>query len=221
MAGPEIQHFCLTKLFGMPARALAMYASDKSGLRAKPEPDSDVAPRNRVDYLTHVSMVKYLGGDGLSKFYKRWLKGFSQRLQRLDTGGEDEWVEMPDLVTFWEEQFGAALLEATAGPILACVNPNIMRDLHRYDCAMPVLTKGLPRWMIPTAYAIRDSLLGNIKQWHAIARAQFKETDIDEDGDADPWWGSAFIRGRQRIFQAIDNFDYDAYASSDLGFLWA
>lgn len=202
----------------MPAKALKMYALDTSGLLAEPHADSDVAPHNRVDYLTHVSMVKMLSGDGLRRFYKRWATGFLERLQSLDIG--EEWVQMADLVSFWDENFSPAVTEAITGPILRRVNPNFIHDLYRYDHAIPDLSRGLPRWMIPKAYAVRDSLLRDIKEWHAIARAQFRESDIGDDADADPWWGSEFIRGRQKIFAGIDNFDYDAYASSDLGFIW-
>lgn len=75
--------------------------------------------------------------------------------------------------------------------------------------------------MIPEAYETRDKLLGNIKQWHAYARKHFDGTKIDVDGDADPFWGSEFIRARQDMFMSMDGFDYDALASSDFGAIWA
>ena len=72
--------------------------------------------------------------------------------------------------------------------------------------------KGLPRWWIPEAYRLRDSLTKDVKQWHAIARAQFKDSDVEEDG-TDPWWGSALIRERQKLQVVVDNWDHDTTAA--------
>jgi hypothetical protein len=38
MTGTPIQLFCLEKLFGMPQKALDIYASDNSGINARPAP---------------------------------------------------------------------------------------------------------------------------------------------------------------------------------------
>ncbi|KAK3173546.1 hypothetical protein OEA41_006876 [Lepraria neglecta] len=80
--------------------------------------------------------------------------------------------------------------------------------------------KGLPILLLPKAYALRDSLLLDVKEWQAIARAGFNEHDIDEDGDSDPWWGSKSIRECQKFLGNVDNWDHDSVASSDFGLLW-
>ena len=203
----------------MPTKALELYSLDNSGLNAKPLPNTAVASHNRVDHLTHLSIAKFTSGKGLQGFYDRWITAFKVNLQSLDVG--DEWVEVPDLVNFFKEEFGAAATHAICGPILMRANPKFMRDLDEYDQCMPYLTKGFPRWMIPKSYAVRNKLLGDIKEWHSIAREQFMESSIDPDGDFDPFWGSEFIWTRQKLFASMDNFDYDAYAASDLGFIWA
>ena len=218
VAGPAIQTFCLKFLFGMPDNATKMYISDKSGIFTKPHPDSAVAPHNRVDYLTHVGLKKFLSGDRLTGYYRRWQAGFNERLKEMNI--DEDWVEMPDLMEFWEKTFGIAVIEAYTGPVLRCVNPDLLSDLRLYDWYIPDLSRGLPKWMNRKAYAIRDKLTKSVMQWHAIARARFNESLIDADGDADPYWGSAFIRERQEIFDGIDNIDYKAYAASDLGFIW-
>lgn len=218
--GTPIQLFCLKNLFGMPPKALNIYASDNSGLNAQSLPGSMVAPHNRVDHLTHVSLVKFTSGKGLLGFYSRWITAFKRYLDSLEI--ENDWLEMPDLLDFFRDQFGAAATEAICGDILMKrVNPNFIRDLDEYDQSMPSLSKGFPSWMIPKAYAIRNKLLANIKEWHSIAREEFRESSVHSDGDFDPYWGSEFIRSRQKLFESIDDFDYDAYAASDLGFIWA
>lgn len=218
VAGPAIQTFCLKFLFAMPEEALKRYTSDNSGISTKPSLESNVAPHNRVVQLTHLSMVKFLSGDGLTRFYRRWQAGFRLRLDQF--GIEDEWMEFPDLMAFWEETFGVAVIEAYTGPILRCINPDLVQDLRAYDSFIPNLSRGFPRWVNPKAYAVRDKLFTSILQWHAVARAQFKESTVDEEGDTDPYWGSFFIRDRQQIFNAVDGFDHRAHAASDMGLIW-
>ena len=47
-----------------------------------------------------------------------------------------------------------------------------------------------------------------------------KESSVEDDGDADPWWGSEAMRERQTFLGEVDNWDHDALASSDFGLLW-
>lgn len=81
------------------------------------------------------------------------------------------------------------------------------------------LMKGLPRWCMPRISSLRDGLLRNVKQWHAIARLRFRESDVEEDG-YDPWWGSASMRERQKFLGAVENWNFYAVAFADFGFLW-
>lgn len=222
MTGTPLHLFCLKYLFGMPPEALNMYESDDSGLGAQPVPGSQVAPHNRIDYRTHAGLLKFTNGTGFEGFYERWVTGYKKRLRCLDIG--DEWVGMPDFMGFFGDNFTPALIESICGPTLLRLNPNFARDFSQYDLAMPGLLKGLPRWMIPRTYRTRDKLLSSIRQWHSFAREQFDKSLIDQDGDTDPYWGSAFIRERQGpdgIFTTVGNFNHDARAASDLGFIWA
>jgi hypothetical protein len=219
MIGITAQIFCLKYLFGMPAAALQMYVNDDSGFNDKPAPQSRVSPEDRVDYHTHISLLNFTSGKLLPGFYKRWLKSFSTRLQALQK--LNNWVELPDLLTFFENDFALALVEATCGNILEQQNPNFARDLAFYTRSSPTLSRGLPRRYAPGEYAVRDKLLRSIKDWHKYARENFHPSCIDYDGDADPFWGSKFMRSRQKMFEKFSGFDADAAAASDLGFIWA
>ncbi|QSZ29810.1 hypothetical protein DSL72_004328 [Monilinia vaccinii-corymbosi] len=205
MTGTLLHLFCLKYIFGMPSEALEMYAKDNSGLAAQPPPGSSVAPNNRVDYRTHVGMLKFTKGAGLSNFCDRLVTGFRRRLAALPVS-DQEWLELPDFMAFFNENFGSALIESICGPSLTRLSPDFAKDLSTYDTKIPGLLKGLPRWLIPDAYDARDKLLASIKQWHAFARAHFEEASISADGDADPYWGSLFIRERQTMWAALETF---------------
>ena len=101
------------------------------------------------------------------------------------------------------------------------MSSNFIRDLDEYDRNSPSLSKGFPSWMSPRAYTVRNKLLDNIKEWHSIATAEFRESSVNSDGEFDSYWGSEFMRSRQKLFERIDDFDYDAYSALDLGFISA
>ena len=215
---PGVTAFVLKTLFGMTPKAVDMYTSDTSGIHSNSREAGLVAPKNRVDHLTHANFHKHLLGEGLLRSYQRFSIALLGRLPSINV--QDEWTEFPDIMDFWLQPLTASMTEALAGNVLECLDPNFNNTLLRYMEYTPDLMKGLPRWWIPEAYRLRQILIRDIKQWHALARARFKESDVDEDGSADPWWGSAFIRERQNFLREVDNWDADAIASSDFGILW-
>lgn len=215
---PNVTTFVLKTLFGMDFKALNMYTVDTSGILPKPKPEANVAPHNRIDYLTHASFHKYMLGEGLPALYQRFSASFLGRLRSLKI--QDDWTDFPDMMAFWMLPLTASMNEALVGPVLESMNPNFTRDLLKYYPYFQDLMIGFPRWYIPEAYRLRRNLIQDIKQWHAKARERFRETDIGEDGGADPWWGSAFVRERQKMLTKVDNWDCDSLASSDFGLLW-
>ena len=214
--GTKVHLFFLKNLFGMPSKCIEVYAADNSGIKAQPLPGSDVPPNRRIHHLTHKSMLQFMGGMGLSGWYERWAKIFYGNLDGLKI--TEEWTEMPDLMAFFAEQFGSSVIESMCGPLLRQINPSFMQDLKTYHYDQPTRTKGFPEWMIPKAYAVRRGILQNIKEWHATARMHCNK--FSKEADYDLSWGSEFMRDRQEIFEGIDEFDHDAYASSDLGLIW-
>lgn len=215
---PVVTTFVLKTLFGMDFKAYNMYTMDTSGVSSKPKPETNVATNNRIDYLTHASFHKHLLGEGLPIFFQRFSASFVGRLPSLNI--QDEWMNFPDIMKFWMLPLTASMNEALVGPVLECSNPNFTRDLLKYFTYIQDLMKGLPAWYIPEAYRLRKNLIEDVKKWHAKAREGFRETDIDKEGGADPWWGSAFMRERQKMLEKVDNWDYDSLASSDFGVLW-
>lgn len=113
-------------------------------------------------------------------------------------------MEASYMMDFWMSLMTSSLNEAMAGPILECVNPNFTRDFLEFMPCVHSLLKGFPRWCTPRASSLRDSLLRDVKQWQAIARLRFKESDVEEDG-YDPWWSSASMRERQNFLGAVNH----------------
>ena len=210
--------FCLKNLFGMHRGPLAVYEADDSGDRPEPHAGSTTASHNRIDFLTHESLVKYFSGPSMSRLFDRFNRSLANRLTNLAIG--TEWEEIPDFLDIIQMNLSEAVLEAMMGPQILVQNPTFVADLFKYDSAMPTLSKGLPRFMDPAAYAIRDKMLFMIKRWYTYAETHFDEKLVDLDGDFDPCWGSEHMRYRQQVLRNVDGFDADAIASSDLGLIW-
>jgi hypothetical protein len=215
-----IYTFALQNVFGMPKRALAAYRADNSGSHRRPHPDSNVAPHNRVDFLTHQILFKAFGGSGLNTSFERCAGILRRNLESLAIP-EDDWVEMPDMWAFFQAQMGTAMLEGLYGSTLSRLSPGFLQDLWAFDKATPKLAKLMPKFMIPEAYQVRARLLEAIRRWHDHARQHFDESSIAADGDADPYWGSHMVRSRQKVLLEVDGQDYDAIAAADLGLIWA
>ncbi len=215
-----IYTFALQNVFGMPKRALAAYRADDSGSHRRPHPDSNVAPHNRVDFLTHQILFKAFGGSGLNTSFDRCAGILRRNLESLAIP-EDDWVEMPDLWAFFQAQLGTAVLEGLYGPALSRLSPGFLQDLWAFDKATPKLAKLMPKFLIPEAYRVRGRLLDGIRRWHDHARQHFDDSSIAADGDADPYWGSSMVRARQEVLLNVDGQDYDAIVAADLGLIWA
>ena len=114
----------------------------------------------------------------------------------------------------------SAMNEALAGPIIECVNPNFTSDLLEYYPYMHNLFRRVPGWWMLKTRRLQKSMIRDVKIWHSIAKARFQESDVDPRTARDPWWGSAFMRERQRILTGVENWDADAIASSDFGIFW-
>ncbi|KAF2680556.1 cytochrome P450 [Lentithecium fluviatile CBS 122367] len=207
--------YVLINFFGMPKRAARRISKDNSGFSPQPQPGTHVEDRNRVDFLVHQNLLRFLKGPGFDPFYRRFEKNLASQLDKLSIG--HDWVTMPDLYDFVTREVMPPGLEAMCGPYLMSHNPDFCKVFWEYNAAIPTLAKRLPKMLNRTAYELRDSLLKDIKAWHAWARCNFDDSKVSEDGQYDPFWGSGFMRERQDMFMGIDDFDFDSIASEDLG----
>jgi hypothetical protein len=205
-------------MFGMPKPALSVYSADDSGPYRKPHPDSNVAPHNRVDHLTHEILSHAFTGPALAPTFVRFTESFEKSIGGLAIG--TEWVEYEDLTSFFREHVGRSIIECLFGPSILKINPQFMDDLWTFDTIVPGLAKRFPRFLIPNAYRVRERLLEQIKKWYVYARANFAEHTIYQDGDGDPYWGSEMARRRQKVLLSFDGQCDDAIAATDLGLMW-
>jgi hypothetical protein len=209
----------LRYIFGMHEKAIEAYKADDSGPYRKAHPFSNVEPRNRIDYLTHDSLLRGLTGSSMLPTFERFQSILKRNLDAENFG--DEWTELPDLFAFFRNNVGKAVLESLFGPSLLAINPNFVQDLWEFDEQVVHLAKRLPRFLVPSAYRVRERLLAQIQNWYQYARQHFRDSDADmQESQWDPYWGSVMNRERQKMLLSIDGQDDAAVASTDLGLIW-
>ncbi|KAE8382376.1 cytochrome P450 [Aspergillus bertholletiae] len=209
--------------FGMEQRAVDAYLADTSGSWHRPIPGSQTPWHGRVSYHTHENLVRGLLGAGLDPLTKRIEEGLFASLDKA-VPMTPEWTYGMDLTEFFETHLGSSILQALYGPLLVSKNPDFNRNLWRYDKQIMKLARRLPSWLIPEAHCLRDKLLDAIMKWHrqaALLSKVMPSHEMADGGEADPYWGSAMMRERNRMLLSIEGQDAQSVASADLGFIWA
>ncbi|KAI0014560.1 cytochrome P450 [Xylariomycetidae sp. FL0641] len=204
-------------LFGMPKKWASVYEEDDSGPFPKPLAGSNVHPDRRIHRFLAEGIDKALSGPGLAPTYER----LGQRYANLmnSKGFSNTWIEMGDLRKFMHCSLGLSTIESIFGPKLVELSPSFMDELFEFNFFLPWLSKGIPRFMMPKPYRIRQSLQDSIKCWYQHAREGSDASQKGEDGDSDAFWGSSWMRQRQGALAYIQ--DDSTLASSDLGVAWA
>lgn len=140
----------------------------------------------------------------------------------IDSSIGSEWMELPDLWVFIRNLVFVTSTETLCGSFILSLNPTLNEDFWAYDQSVPTLLKGLPRFLAPGAYKRRDKMLNSIKKWHKFANEQCNifKTELDQP-EWDSYFGSKFVKARQRFLSEIEVMDADGLASEDLGLLFA
>lgn len=217
MCAGRVHVFACKYLFGMPQRSLSLYAADNSGPFPKPYPGSNVLPENRIHRILNEGIERALTGSGFDPTLRRFREFFMSQINEINAS--EEWIEIADFRKFIHKTLGLSLIQAIFSPSLVQINPTFMDDLFEFDQALPSLATGIPSLIMPNPYKVRRRLHNHFKRWYSYARQNFTESSINDDKDGDPFWGSNWMRQRQKALEKVQ--DEDTLAAGDLGVAWA
>ena len=204
-------------ILGTPKHVVPFYAADNSGVGPYPQPGSNTPPERRILHIQHKVAHKYLTGQELKGISERYMKTLQKN---LCTVTEHDWVDIPDIQAFLQHQLFSAAVVSMCGTHLFSLNPTLVADFWEFDRNVPILYKGFPKWLYPSAYKAREKMLISIKRWHKFA-GEHSDYSQREAGGWDPYWGSNLVKARQEYFHKMGILDEDAMASEDLGLLFA
>ena len=205
----------------MPKDTLAFWMWDDSGHHAQPHPESNVPPHLRIDYLHFSSVEKFLVGEGLKPFADRFTTGLTHRLLARQRQFGSAWSHVPDLFTVMQDELFPAAAQAMCGTRLFEINKNFTRDFWAFNKAIPLLAKGYPRWLIPSAYRARDTAIETILKWHRAIAPNFITEATGSMTDWNPEYGAEFVKFRHVAWSKMPRMGPGGAATEDLGIIWA
>ncbi|KAI0002659.1 cytochrome P450 [Xylariaceae sp. FL0662B] len=216
MKSVKLRTFFYKYIFGMPQNWLSKYYEDNSGPFAKPYPGTNVPPDRRIHHMLYHGAHQALAGPGFKPTLERFKSAVVTQIDQLGPG--EDWLYMDDFRKFILHTVGRSFVQAVFGPGMLQINPTFMDDLAEFNKMVPLFSKALPKFLIPRAWLLRQDLKDQLKRWYVYAREHYDNTSISEDGDGDPFWGSSWMRYRQKTLASIQ--DDETLASSDLGVAW-
>jgi hypothetical protein len=211
----------LVNAFGFGSESAHVLHRDDTGVLEKPIPGSaPLEPRNRIFHITHKTIHDYLMGTNLVTLASKFVGYLEIELGALDIG--DEWTEVPDFYAIIQKAIFTASTTAICGPHIFALNPNFNDEFWAFDDGcIQTLFKGIPRWLAPKSYRIRDKCKASIRKWQKYA---FEHFDWDDEELAnqewDEYYGGKLMRERSRRQRLMDGMNDEAMAGNDLGMIW-
>ncbi|OQE26989.1 hypothetical protein PENFLA_c006G09514 [Penicillium flavigenum] len=205
--------FVMEKWFSTPKEYLRFYAAH--------DPSAST-PGGMVEHMHDFQVkvsLKYLSGKHLLEMSERYIAILKRRLVKLEIQ-PDSWVEISNFYTWLQDQVTPSIIEAMMGSRILEIYPGIVEDFWKFEHQVANYSRGLPCWMIPSAYKTRERLLANIKAWNRLANC---ESDYTQHGGEGPEWdeffGTKFIKAREDYLREY-GMNEDAIASEHLGLIF-
>lgn len=202
---PFIHEMILGQMLGSPQETIDFYKTDKG----------------QMDHVQMAHIRQHVTGPSLiymsRKVYERLLFNIGQF--HSTTKGPSGEAEIPDLFEFVQYQVTRAITETFMGSTITQEYPELLADQWRFMDSSIEIVMGLPRFLIPAAYAARDRLLANLKKWNTTSEALRTQNLADTQWDARA--GSGLLQERQERYAKTPGFNEDARVSQLLGLLFA
>ncbi|KAF2648308.1 cytochrome P450 [Lophiostoma macrostomum CBS 122681] len=196
------------KIMGTPKEAVQLYQDIGKG-------------RKESDAIDHAHLAlprQYFSGTALVSMVDVYIATLRRNMSNKMIQ-EKFWTEIEDMWSFFQNEIARATMETIFGSELLRMHPRIVRDFWEFDKNVEQLFRGLPRFMMPTAYNTRDRLVGNLSIW---LQSVHPGTDFAKTAEEDPEWdaksGSKFFQARDAVF-ANNTLDYQARAAEALAIM--
>lgn len=176
-----------------------------------------------IEQAIHRGVQTGLMGPQLDVLADRFQAALLENLHTAQVGGTpigDDWVHLPDLCSFVQEKVAESGIGMFFGPYMILLNPGIVQDFWRWDGYVRLMFMGMPRWLIPEAYRLRERMVQNIRRWQKHASDNFQGPEPDGN-EWEPFYGSKLVRHRQALHRERGITDETARAAENLALMWS
>ncbi|KAI0850544.1 putative cytochrome P450 [Daldinia vernicosa] len=182
----------IDKLWGVPKEESKRFADDKTGRLTSPIPGTMTSPdQKRLWHTEHQIYDKYLTQPPYSHQLGRHF--FDVLAKRLDEFPTTEWTTI-NLFAFMRYAIPECAIITMFGPRMLELNPGLVDALWDVDANLGKLVWGLPSFITPQPYKIRDGLRAMMAKYLNAAWANFDWNGPDADSDWDVHFGARVSR---------------------------
>ncbi|KAL3471727.1 cytochrome P450 [Aspergillus californicus] len=185
----------MANVWGAKAHEVAKFAQDKTGRSKNPiqiPGYEHEAGQPRLWHGQHHVYSEYLQrADHANALSDKYFELFSEKLVKQPLG---EWVEGVSLSQFFESEMAEAALVALMGPRIVELNPGFWPAMWEFARLAPRLMWGLPRWINPKPWQIREEFHGMCRRYVDAAGEEFNWDGPDADAEWEPHYGSRMAR---------------------------
>ena len=114
-------------------------------------------------------------------------------VERLDLQPTSEWATVR-LYDFMKTEMAESAIKSMFGTKLLELNPDLLKAYWEFDEVAGILVWGLPRFLIPRAYKIRDRLHSMTRRMTDCAWENFDWNGPEAEAVWEPFFGSRFSR---------------------------
>ena len=178
-----------------------------------------LTPVQQQESMYHNFMLEKRSVNELTAEFVRVLK--SQFAGELKAMREDSNERVESLYAWLQDRLFKASTTAFMGSRILEVYPTLREEFFDFDQHMLTLFFGLPKFLNPKPYHVRERALKGLIRWHKQMQIECKGEPVDPTGDIgwEPVYGSRANRARQRYY-ASRGLSLKSRAGQDLGFLF-
>jgi hypothetical protein len=201
LSSDQLERQILVSVFGLSHR-------DVDGIQQPARDDEgkvgDMGKRNRMFDIEKLYQDFLLTPHAVNSLTRKFMEVFGKVLEQdpeiphfgqKEDDDEAEWAT----VNFYEWLKGhmfTASTTALLGSRVLEMNPNLAKDFWVFDENMLKLVYGLPRLLARRGHEARDHLVDSATRWLEDANGN---GDINSTEDWDPYFGSRFVREREKM----------------------
>lgn len=168
--------------------------------------------------INHEFLLKTDAVNELTTNFMQELDGLLKREKKASEEGEEvafyAWIQANMFIASTNALMGSRLLD---------VYPGLAQDFIKFDNEFLGMFFGLPKFLIPGAYAVRERALAGIQRWRDAMDAETNNTVTDPSSSSTPWeprFGSRMNRARSNFYTA-KSLSPRGKAGFDLGVIFA